>query len=163
MSRYLVALDGSEGSRAAADAVRRIAAKDSDVVLFSALHVPTEIPERSGKSVPWRWPGNPEPGPGPRLVENRAQAMDRLREETLTRLQTLAADLRAEGFRATADMSFGEAVDEILRAAERHNADVVVVATHGHTGLRATVLGSVASELIRARRFPVLVAPLHAR
>ena len=50
-----------------------------------------------------------------------------------------------------------------MSAAERHKADVVVVATHGHTGLRATMLGSVASELIRARKLPVLVAPLHAR
>jgi nucleotide-binding universal stress UspA family protein len=41
----------------------------------------------------------------------------------------------------------------------RDRADLVVVSTHGRTGLRRVLLGSVAESVLRAAETPVLVVP----
>lgn len=49
--------------------------------------------------------------------------------------------------------------DEILRAAEREETDLLVLATHGHGALRRALIGSVASAVARRARCPVLLVP----
>jgi nucleotide-binding universal stress UspA family protein len=52
----------------------------------------------------------------------------------------------------------GSAAAEICRACELTEAALVVMATHGRTGLRRAVMGSVADEVIRKGSVPVLLA-----
>ena len=54
-------------------------------------------------------------------------------------------------------VSEGAAWQEIVRAAENLKCDLVVIATHGHTGLAHTFLGSTAERVIRHAHCPVLV------
>jgi nucleotide-binding universal stress UspA family protein len=51
----------------------------------------------------------------------------------------------------------------ILNRAAETNADLIVVATHGHTGLDRLLLGSVAERVARLSACPVLVLPPHGR
>jgi nucleotide-binding universal stress UspA family protein len=51
----------------------------------------------------------------------------------------------------------GTAHAEITRAAERMNADLIVIATHGNTGLKHVLLGSTAERVVRHAHCPVLV------
>jgi nucleotide-binding universal stress UspA family protein len=51
----------------------------------------------------------------------------------------------------------GHTADEITRAAEEKNADLVVSATHGRSGLKRLVLGSVAERLMRTLPCPLFV------
>jgi len=53
----------------------------------------------------------------------------------------------------------GDAADEILRYASRHPIDLIVVGTHGRTGMSRLILGSVAERVIRGAHCPVLVVP----
>jgi nucleotide-binding universal stress UspA family protein len=46
---------------------------------------------------------------------------------------------------------------EIVDAAKRCKADLIVMATHGHTGLKHLVLGSTAERVIRHAKCPVLI------
>jgi len=57
----------------------------------------------------------------------------------------------------------GFAVEEILRSGEELGADLIVVGTHGLTGLRRLLLGSVAEAVLRRARCPVLAlrSPAH--
>src|SRR5579864_5884822 len=55
----------------------------------------------------------------------------------------------------------GEAADEIVRLAKTEAADLIVIATHGLTGWRHFVFGSVAEKVIRLADRPVLVVPAH--
>jgi nucleotide-binding universal stress UspA family protein len=55
-------------------------------------------------------------------------------------------------------VSLGEAVWEICRAAEREHADMIIMGSHGRTGLSHVVLGSVAERVVRHASCPVLVA-----
>ena len=50
--------------------------------------------------------------------------------------------------------------EEIAAAAERENADVIVIATHGWTGWRRFVFGSVADKVVRLASCPVLTIPV---
>jgi nucleotide-binding universal stress UspA family protein len=49
--------------------------------------------------------------------------------------------------------------EQILAAGDRLNADLIVMGTHGRTGLRRALLGSVAEEVLRRSHRPVLVVP----
>ena len=56
----------------------------------------------------------------------------------------------------------GDAASEILRQAIERKADLIVMGTHGRTGLRQVLLGSVTEKIIRNASCPVLVVPPHA-
>ncbi|WP_322794980.1 universal stress protein [Tepidiforma sp.] len=58
---------------------------------------------------------------------------------------------------AVCDVVVGSPAKEILQAAE--TASYIVIATHGHGGFRALILGSVADKVIRGAKVPVLVEP----
>jgi nucleotide-binding universal stress UspA family protein len=53
-------------------------------------------------------------------------------------------------------VALGEAADEIIRISEETKADLVVIATHGQTGWRRLVFGSVAEKVVRLAPCPVL-------
>jgi nucleotide-binding universal stress UspA family protein len=51
----------------------------------------------------------------------------------------------------------GQPVDEILRLAEENQADLIVVGTQGHSGLKHLLLGSVAERVVRHAACSVLL------
>ena len=51
----------------------------------------------------------------------------------------------------------GHAVHQILSVAREEDVDVIIIATHGRTGLAHTVLGSVAERVVRHAGCPVLI------
>ena len=53
----------------------------------------------------------------------------------------------------------GQPTDEILRAAAATDSDLIVMGTHGRTGLRRLLLGSVTEAVVRHSATPVLVVP----
>jgi nucleotide-binding universal stress UspA family protein len=57
---------------------------------------------------------------------------------------------------ALAESGSGEA---IARWAEEHGVDLIVLSTHGRTGLKRLALGSVAESILRHSRVPMLVFP----
>jgi nucleotide-binding universal stress UspA family protein len=48
---------------------------------------------------------------------------------------------------------------EIVRFAEEHGADLIVMGTHGYGGVKRLLLGSVADHVMRQANCPVLVVP----
>lgn len=50
----------------------------------------------------------------------------------------------------------GEPAEEILSFAERENFDLIVIGSHGRTGLSRLLLGSVAEAVVRGAKCPVL-------
>ncbi|HET6947593.1 MAG TPA: universal stress protein [bacterium] len=52
--------------------------------------------------------------------------------------------------------------EQILSAATRFGAALIVMATHGRTGLRRVLMGSVAEEVLRRAGTPVLIVPMAA-
>jgi nucleotide-binding universal stress UspA family protein len=54
----------------------------------------------------------------------------------------------------------GEPVSEIQRVCQEHSCDLIVMGTHGRTGLNRLLVGSVAERVIRQAPCPVLIAKL---
>jgi nucleotide-binding universal stress UspA family protein len=61
------------------------------------------------------------------------------------------------GASAVAEVRAGHPVEQINAVAGKHRADVIVIATHGRTGLQHALLGSVAERVVRHAPCPVLV------
>ncbi len=55
----------------------------------------------------------------------------------------------------------GDPVQGICRAAAAENADLIITATHGRTGLTHVLIGSTAEVVVRHAPCPVLVVPSH--
>jgi len=72
-------------------------------------------------------------------------------------LQRLASESGLDGPGTSTEVKVGDPADQILAAAERLDADIIVMGSSAH-GLRAAILGSVAREVLRSAKRPVLVA-----
>ena len=53
----------------------------------------------------------------------------------------------------------GRADDEIIKFAKQEKVDIVVMGTHGRTGIEHVFFGSVAEKVLRHSPFPVLIIP----
>ena len=71
-------------------------------------------------------------------------------------LGDLAARLEKDGVVVTTQVAIGRPVDEILRVAADEKADLIAMGTHGRTGLRHLVTGSVTERVVRTSPIPVL-------
>ena len=71
-------------------------------------------------------------------------------------LDTLVARARRAGVRARGLLLEGVVSDRIVRAAGAQRADVIVMGTHGRTGLARFFLGSVANRVVGHAGCPVL-------
>lgn len=54
------------------------------------------------------------------------------------------------------EVRFGHPVREILRSAEETRAELIIMSTHGRTGLQHVLIGSVAEKVVRLALCPVL-------
>jgi universal stress protein A len=71
-------------------------------------------------------------------------------------LKELTAQKVAPQVRTTITVATGEAATEIVRLAVETQADLIVIATHGQTGWRQLVFGSVARKVMSLAPCPVL-------
>lgn len=75
-------------------------------------------------------------------------------------LRAAAAELGAGPSTVTATAS-GRAASQILDYARRHAVGLIVLGTHGRTGVSRAMLGSVAEAVLRRARCRVLAVPVH--
>lgn len=81
---------------------------------------------------------------------------ERLTDELRKQLDELVLRIRAEGVAADAELLQGVPHRAIVEHAAQLPADLVVMGTHGRTGLEHLLLGSVAERVVRTSRPPVL-------
>lgn len=71
------------------------------------------------------------------------------------------AEAKALGGRTEIVVQEGaDPAEAIAQVARRLEADVVVMASHGRSGLRRALLGSVAESVVRSASLPVLIVPV---
>jgi nucleotide-binding universal stress UspA family protein len=74
----------------------------------------------------------------------------------LKQLARLTARARAAGARATAILMEGSEAGTITRAARSRRASMIVIGTHGRSGIERVLLGSVATRVVSLASCPVL-------
>ena len=89
----------------------------------------------------------------PRIYEDLEASARSYAQKRLTALRTKA---RKAGVKAATLLLDGIAPERIARAAKSKKADLIVIGTHGRTGLAKLFLGSVASRVLAAARCPVM-------
>ena len=82
--------------------------------------------------------------------------LDQIREESKKNLEAFAKK-NLEGVGVRTAFLEGSPFVEIIRYARNQEIDLVVIATHGRTGLRHVLFGSVAEKVVRKAPCPVLV------
>jgi nucleotide-binding universal stress UspA family protein len=82
-----------------------------------------------------------------------------LRQAIQTDLSSVVAPARRVGLHAEGVLREGKPAAEIVRVAQELHADLVVMGTHGRSGVQRWVVGSVAETVLRRAACPVLTVP----
>jgi nucleotide-binding universal stress UspA family protein len=73
----------------------------------------------------------------------------------------IAARLKKDGFRVHSIVILGQPADEILQYSKEHRIDLIIMSTHGRSGISRWALGSVADKVMRHSTVPVLIIRPH--
>lgn len=145
--RILLPIDGSELSAVAAEAGVCLARSEGAevfglVVLSPSPSVgPSFFPDEFSTTTP---------------LEGTYEL--RAREKAQRYLDRVSKAASVAGVKMDASVVFSYSVhDEIIAAAKRHDCDLIVMGSHGRTGLSRAVLGSVTRKVLAACDVPVLV------
>ncbi len=99
-------------------------------------------------------------GPGATVIPDGGGAPIGVREYALraseAHLADLAERLRKDGVEVSVVSVAGHVATEVAETAAREHADLIVMGTHGRTGLAHVVLGSVTEKIVRHSLVPVL-------
>jgi nucleotide-binding universal stress UspA family protein len=140
MSKFLVAVDGSEHARRAVEAVANLSRqlKASEVLL---LHV----------GVPDIFYGE-LPAYDPEAVERAArQYREQLMADALSHARQCGLQ------QVSTQLAVGDPATEIASVAEARGVDQIVMGTHGRGALGSLFLGSVAQRVVHLSKVPVLL------
>jgi len=81
---------------------------------------------------------------------------EELGEKGAVELKNMIAQEIPESIKATSGVRTGKPHQEILLEAQEKDVDLIVVATHGHTGVEHMLFGSTAERIVRNAKCPVL-------
>ncbi|MEN9934354.1 MAG: hypothetical protein RLZZ387_933 [Chloroflexota bacterium] len=144
LRRVLVPLDGSAlAAQALPVALELAGAARAELILLQAVLPFNELAPAFAPL------GRPIPMP--------VALLDEEHERVRRQLRTMAEQLSRPELTVTPAAELGYPADVILDEAEKYHADLIVLATHGRSGLRHWVLGSVADKVLHATRTPLLL------
>jgi len=139
--KVLVPLDGSDVAECAFPHVQAIA-RGCDVVDVVLLRVI-----------------GPLPIPGDYVISegDRTRLESRYRSEAQSYLEKATKQLAGGGLSVRGDLVEGNAADAIVDYAGKNDVDLIIMATHGRSGIGRWALGSVADRVVRHAKVPVLL------
>ena len=148
--RILVPLDGSARAESAIPVAARIArAYGASITLLRIAAVPVEY--------------------GPYLAPPASYAKEAIEADIARLKEYLQKAARAEalaGLDVEVKALFGAVAPTIIAAAQAYHASLIVMCSHGYTGFKRWLLGSVADKVARHAPVPILIvregAPLSA-
>jgi len=137
--RILCPVDFSETARVAMETAIELASKfDAEIVLVHAYPIPGyTFPDGSAVA-------------SSRMLQELSDEAGRHLEEW----RDLA--VKAGAKRVTVETAVGDPAGEIVRIAEEAKVGLVVMGTHGRTGIEHALMGSIAERVVRRAKCPVL-------
>lgn len=129
----LLAYDGSEHSKKAAQLVRGL--REAHGARLFVVHAYEPVPDYLGEPL-----------------------YQALLSQRLERAEGVLEEAKALVGEAEGEVLEGEAAEAILRAAEAHRADLIVMGTRGLGGLKGVFLGSQSQKVVAHAPCPVLLA-----
>lgn len=163
--KIMATFDGSAFSEAIIPLLERLAAlPGAEFALFSAGHDAHGVRSGDAQRTEQAY-GLTGQGTQPRTLEQKEPSLvaskDQVLEAATAQVGEYLADIGGRlpgGARYTTHIEIDkDAAAAIVRLAERLSPDVIVMATHGHTGLLSRFSGSVTEKVIQSGVAPVLV------
>jgi nucleotide-binding universal stress UspA family protein len=136
IDRILYATDFSAASRAALPVVSALARRYHSEVYVANIRSPIPYTMATPEAVC--------------LVESKRE------HEARAAMDELLSSTELQGLATSMVIETGDPAEELNRAVRDHDIDLVIVATHGRTGLMRLLMGSVAEEMFRSVNCPVL-------
>lgn len=144
--KILFPTDGSDTALAALDFVQAFPfPDDSEITLVTVI-------DKSNL------PGDDSQGLSDEQKSSLRETQDAEREACDELLAKEAERLRKAGWAGTTLVRYGHPAEEIVHAAEELGSDLVVVGSHGHTGMTQYLLGSISSTVLAHAPCSVLIA-----
>lgn len=145
LKHVLVPLDGSELASAALDVATSVVEPGCQITLVTAVPIPL-IPVYAIEPIT--------------LVDPTGTAtIEQIFRDMKLYLDRIAGELRDQGFEPHVRVEMGEPSQIVIQIAESTHADLIIMSTHGRSGLSRLLFGSVASKVLSASTCPVLVIP----
>lgn len=137
--KILIPLDGSDLAKKALDQAEKLAPLfGSEIILFQVVPFMPIY-------------GSPELVTPLIVDEKQKEAAERY-------LQALVEQLKQKGLKASATVKTGQQVAvEIIDFAKESGADLIVMCTHGRSGITRWVLGSIALKVLTRAETPILL------
>lgn len=139
---------------------------------FKRILCPTDLSEESFKAFPYAFDLarvfdaeiyfinavaiNPPPAVEFGFETTFVEFESAVREDASRRLDEILRSRVPKDLKFRRILVQGPAAEEILRAVDDYEIDLIVIATHGLTGWRHMVFGSVAEKVVRQSKVPVL-------
>ena len=142
--KILIPLDGSDLAERSLEHAKAIAqgCNVADVIVFRVIEplstqTLSALAEAGGDSV--------------------GKARERNQQDAKDYVSKVKNNLRTQGITSQAVTVEGRAADEILSYTGKNNVDLIIMSTHGRSGLSHFFFGSVAEKVSRHSRIPVLL------
>jgi len=94
------------------------------------------------------------PAPGERLVP---EAVGKEEKQAQKYLDKIAEALEAKGIKVLTEVLLGKPAEEIIIYATNQKCDLIIISSHGRSGISRWAHGSVADKVFRASGVPVLM------
>ena len=160
----LIPLDGSPFSREIMRHIRHVLDPEAyRLVLLQVAERPVGMLGVPPPPFPSVWPLPLQTYASTRDVERARHPIYASQQEHNTcaeieaALSVEQAVLRDAGYAVSVSVRFGDPAEEIVACARDADIDLVAMATHGRTGLRHLLMGSVAEQVLRRLAIPVLL------
>lgn len=140
--KILLAIDDSKFSKAATNSIVKLAPPpETQVRVLNVVEPPSVLVAR----------GMGGYSPNLRMV------WEAQRKNAQALVTKVARQLRRKGFKPTTSIVQGEPRGKIVDVASRWNADLIVLGSHGHRGLKRFLMGSVSDAVVHHAHCSVLV------
>ncbi len=144
IEKVLVPLDGSGFAEQALEGA--LASLESKQLQFHFVRIP--------ETMSWQTAADVGGAANYQMIDTYMEAT---RADAAAYLAEVAGRLEGRGYTVTWEVREGVIADEIVAAADEQNVDLVVIATHGRTGFRRLVMGSVAERILRDSSAPLMM------
>jgi len=92
-----------------------------------------------------------------KIQENTARVEYLMKSSAAEYLKQVVSRFKSNGARLIAQVMVGKTADQLVQYAEANQIDLILIATHGRSGLSRWVRGSIADRILRAAHVPVLM------
>lgn len=131
-----------------------------DTVMYAKILVPLDGSEESKSVLPYIRALSARYGSEADIlgvgIGSKKRRVNRLLEEYIYRVTN---DLNQDSVKAKPIIMYGRPAEQILMYAEENGIDLIIMATHGRSGIARWWLGSVAETVVNEARTPVCLVP----